>query len=133
MALSGTAPNLLLVLMSFPVSLLLAELALRVAGFYAPIFIEPDPIVGSFHRPNLEFIYTDEGRGLVRINGNGLRDREHTFEKPSDVYRIAVLRDSFSQALQVNQEETFWSILESKLNECHFMNKRVEIINFGIQ
>jgi hypothetical protein len=77
--------------------------------------------------------YQREGESDVRINSDGLRDREHTKAKPSDTVRIAVLGDSFSEAMHVPMEQTFWSQLERKLQECNaFPGKKVEVINFGV-
>jgi hypothetical protein len=69
----------------------------------------------------------------VRINSEGLRDREHTRIKPAGTVRIAVLGDSFTEAMHVPMEQTFWSLLEHKLQECNaFPGKTVEVINFGV-
>ena len=51
--------------------------------------------------------------------------------KPANTVRIAIVGDSYAEALQVAQEATFWSILEKRLNECS-PNKRIEVINFGV-
>jgi hypothetical protein len=74
-----------------------------------------------------------EGNAYVRINSAGLRDREHSMKKPDGVYRIAVLGDSYAEALQIDLRDTFWSLLERKLAECAFQpGKRVEVINYGV-
>ena len=62
-----------------------------------------------------------------------MRDREHARAKPADTVRIAVLGDSFAEAMHVPMEQTFWSLLERKLQECNaFPGKQVEVINFGV-
>jgi hypothetical protein len=67
----------------------------------------------------------------VKINSRGLRDREYTYEKPEKVYRILVLGDSFTQAIQVPLEATFHKQLETLLNQ---QNRVVsyEVINAGV-
>jgi hypothetical protein len=85
------------------------------------------------HRPNVEGWYRLEGKAYVRINADGLRDKEHSREKPPGTLRIAVLGDSFAEALQVPVPETFWAILERNLRGCRgFAGRPVEVINFGV-
>jgi hypothetical protein len=53
--------------------------------------------------------------------------------KPKDTVRIAVLGDSFAEAFQVPMEKTFWSILQSELNQYKpFGDKNIQVINFGV-
>ena len=58
-----------------------------------------------------------EGRQVqVQFNALGFRDVEHTLQKPAGTKRLLVLGDSFSEALQVNLEETYWYRLGQSLN-----------------
>jgi hypothetical protein len=112
---------------------LLGEIALRAWGFSFPSFTQPDELTGSRLRPGLEGWNLTEGEAYIRINSRGLRDREHTLEKPRDVYRVAVLGDSYAEALQVDLEKTFWSQLPAALERCGYQaDKRIETINFGV-
>lgn len=114
-------------------AVLLFEIVLRVIGFNAPVWYRPDPQLGASLRPRAEGWFTNEGRAYVRVNSAGLRDREHAIEKPEGVYRIAVLGDSYAEAMQVDIEDTFWSLLQEKLMRCAYQpGKRVETINFGV-
>src|SRR5262245_3589970 len=97
--------KLLLVLAGVFSGLLLCEVALRVGGFSATHFYVRDPEVGAALRPNAEGWWTREGRAYIRINSQGLRDREHTKRKPANTLRIAVLGDSFAEALQVDMDK----------------------------
>jgi hypothetical protein len=56
---------------------------------------------------------------LVRNDFNrlGFRDVEHELAKPPGVRRLVVLGDSFTEALQVNLEETYAKLLEKRLND----------------
>ena len=84
-------------------------------------------------RPGVAGTYQREGRNYVSINSAGLRDREHAIAKPPDTVRIALLGDSYCEALQVPLEQTFWWQLQEKLESCpQFAGKHVEIINFGV-
>jgi lysophospholipase L1-like esterase len=66
----------------------------------------------------------------IKMNSHGFRDIERNYEKEKDVFRIVVLGDSFTEALQVPLEQTFPYILEEKLNSE--INKKYEVINLGI-
>ena len=125
--------KLLLVLFGVMFGLLMTEAFLRVAGYSAPLFYTPDYFRGVALRPNVAGTYQREGRNYVHINSAGLRDREHSIVKPSNTIRIALLGDSYCEALQVPMEQTFWWLLKQKLESCdQFAGKHVEIINFGV-
>lgn len=80
----------------------------------------------------MEAWFTVEGEAFVRINQDGRRDSVRTREKPAGVRRIAVLGDSFAEALQVDEAKTFWSILEREWNSANPAGPRVEVLNFGV-
>ena len=114
-------------------AVLLFEIVLRAVGFCAPVWYRPDPVVGAVLRPGVEGWFESEGRAYVRISSAGLRDREHSIEKPEGVYRVAVLGDSYSEAMQVDAKDAFWSVLGDKLTQCAYRpGKRIEVINFGV-
>jgi lysophospholipase L1-like esterase len=66
----------------------------------------------------------------VSFNSVGMRDREHTVDKPPGVYRILLLGDSFMEALQVPFAASFPSLLERYLGQQ--TGKRIEVINAGV-
>ncbi|HYO63104.1 MAG TPA: SGNH/GDSL hydrolase family protein [Pyrinomonadaceae bacterium] len=114
-------------------ALFLAEAALRVAGYGYPVFYTTDAERGYALRPGAEGWYRKEGAAFVRVNSEGLRDGEHAREKPAGALRVAVLGDSYAEALQVEQEEAFWSVMEKRLAACGaFAGRPVEVINFGV-
>jgi hypothetical protein len=128
--LSGLA---LLVGGSILAALALGEMALRLIGFSYPSFHQMDERIGSTLRPGAEGWYRKEGGSYVKINSHGLRDRERPKAKPAGAVRIAVLGDSFTEALQVPLEATFVSRLEAELNACRaFGDKNAEVLNFGV-
>ena len=123
----------LLVAASIGFSLLVAELGLRAVGWAEPVWYQPDAQLGWRMRPGLTGWYTQEGRGFVRVNAQGMRDREHLLDKPDGTYRIAVLGDSYAEARQVEREQAFWALLPGELAACGFQKgKRIEVLNFGI-
>jgi hypothetical protein len=127
------AVNVALVVGAVLVSLALGEVALRAFRFSYPSFWLPDELIGARLRPGIEGWSRGEGEAYVMINSRGLRDREHAMPKPPGVYRIAVLGDSYAEALQVELEETFWWLLAERLQACAFRpGKRIEAVNFGV-
>ena len=125
--------KLLLVLVGFLFGAIVAEIALRIVGYSYPEFYALDQVRGYSLRPNAEGWYRKEGEAYIRINSDGLRDREHSITKPLNTVRIAVLGDSYPEALSVSQEEAFWSVMERKLQECGVLTgKTVEVLNFGV-
>ena len=62
------------------------------------------------------------------INSLGFREREISEQKPSGVYRIAVVGDSFTYGQGINDSDRFSSIIERRLNN---IGNRYEVYNFG--
>ncbi len=123
----------LLILAGFLFGSMVAEIALRVAGYSYPEFYQLDDVRGVSMRPGAEGWYRTEGESYVRINSDGLRDAEHLVAKPEETFRIAILGDSYCQAFQVSAEEAFWSVMGADLKDCEALNgKKVEVINFGV-
>ena len=121
------------VLLSIVFALLVFEVFLRVINFSYPTFYRPDPVLGYALEPGAEGWQTKEGRAYVRINSDGLRDREHAKQKPSNVLRVALLGDSYAEALQVAREDAFPPLLERQLGQCPAVaGREVEIVNFGV-
>lgn len=130
---SSWIKNLGLAAASVAVALVLGEAALRVAGFSYPNFWRPDPDMGTVLTPGMEGWQVDEGRAYVKVSSQGLRDREHSLAKPAGAYRIAVLGDSYAEAVQVDVNRAFWALLPKKLEACGFAKgKKVETVNFGV-
>jgi hypothetical protein len=125
--------KLAVVASSLVVGLLIFEVFLRAIGFTYPVFYQPDEARGYALRPGMQGWYRKEGEAFVQINSDGLRDREHSKEKPPGTFRIAVVGDSYAEAFQVSREKAFWSVLERRLGNCpSLQGRRVEVINFGV-
>jgi hypothetical protein len=126
--------KLAMVLVALVVGLLIAEIALRIVGYTYPVFYTTDTVRGYALQPGVSGWYRKEGEAYVRVNSDGLRDREHEKTKPADTLRIAVLGDSYAEALQVPLEDAFWIVLEQKLQTCPAFagRKKIEVINFGV-
>lgn len=92
-----------------------------------------DSDLGAALRPEAEGWAKKEGEAYIKISSAGLRDREHAQAKPPRTLRIAVLGDSYAEALQVPMENAFWSILENQLKACPALaGREPEVINFGV-
>lgn len=125
--------RVLLVLFGLVMGLAAAEVVLRIRGYSGPNFYRVDPLVGYAFRPNVEGWNWRENKNYVRINSDGLRDREHAKAKPANTFRIALLGDSYCAAMQVPMEKTFWYQMEQQLKTCPTMaGRQVELINFGV-
>jgi hypothetical protein len=116
----------------FPLALL--EVGVRVLHLVPDRFWEADPSRGTRLIPGKEGYWTQEDREFVtpvQINMHGLRDVEHSFEKPAGVFRILVLGDSFVEAMQVPLMATFPRQLEDLLDTTP-RPQRIEVISAGV-
>src|ERR1700727_2266170 len=116
----------------FAVALGVIEFAMRAAGErFQASFYTSDATRGYALRPRAEGWNVTENHNYVQVNSRGLRDREHDLKRPADTIRIAVIGDSQSEALQVPQQRTYWSVLERTLNAAMSgQGPKVEVINF---
>jgi hypothetical protein len=124
--------NLLLVLFGLIVGLALAEAAVRLLGLGRPGFFVYDRATGWSLRPGASGWQREEGRAWIEINNVGMRDRDHALQKPPGTLRVAVLGDSFTEAQQVAQADTYCALLQPDLGSCPALHGRaVETLNFG--
>jgi hypothetical protein len=63
-------------------------------------------------------------------HSHGFRDYERTYEKPANVFRILVLGDSYIEAFQVQQEDSFTAQLEKMLN-AQISSVRLDVVSLG--
>jgi hypothetical protein len=92
-----------------------------------------DATIGATHNPRAEGWWMVEGVTYVTINNEGFRDINHAVAKGPETFRVVVLGDSNAEAFQVRQEDTFWSVLERRLQSCPWLSRRpVEVLNFGV-
>lgn len=111
----------------------LLEAGLRLMGVSYPSFYTYDFFTGAALRPEAEGWWRKEGESYIKINKQGLRDREHIQQKPAGTFRIAILGDSYAEAMQVSIKDTFWAVLERELENCKlFPDPSFEVINFGV-
>lgn len=88
--------------------------------------ISDDPLIGHAHRPNSQ----EHLMGVdVKINSNGLRDREIPYQRTPSTRRILMLGDSFTEGWGVPLDETFSKRIE-RLYAARGTNP--EVINTGV-
>lgn len=124
--------KILLVFFSIVIALLLVEGYLRAKetwdGRHGPLYTVDENGL-TLHRPNLDFeVFSDEANRYARFktNAEGFVGRDYAVQKPADIYRIAVLGDSFVEARQVDYDKNFSALLEQKLGAGY------EVMNFGV-
>ncbi|WP_462321012.1 SGNH/GDSL hydrolase family protein, partial [Halochromatium sp.] len=110
---------LLLILASSLAALLLGEIGLRLMGqsYYWAFAKRVDPVLGWRPPPQSQGWQRFEGEALISTNALGFRDQDHPQAKPEDVLRIAVLGDSFTEAVQVPLDQTWWRLMGESLNK----------------
>ena len=122
-----------LIVLSVGAALLLAEWVLRAIGIGGTVFHRPDSTYGMALIPGANGVFAAEGRAQVSINSDGMRDAAHARAKPRGTFRIALLGDSYAEALQVPRDSTFWAVLGANLVDCDALAHRpIEVLNFGV-
>jgi len=117
------------------VGVVIFEAGLQVADWWrtGESLYMPDEVRGWRLRPGFDGWFRDEGAMWVRINSDGLRGREHPLAADPGRVRVAVLGDSYLQATNVAQEQTFAALLESRLTACPpRAGRQAEVLNFGV-
>ena len=130
----GSARSLLSISGKVLIALLIAELTLRLVWphFNLSPYWRYHEVLGWTQIPDLETEIQVEGRTIkVKFNSLGFRDVEHQEIKPPGTRRIVVVGDSFSEAIQVNLEETFFRRLQALLNGRDD-TQSWEVINLGV-
>jgi len=95
------------------------------------VVYDPLPGVGLRLRPRQDGLYIREGiRARFHVNNAGFNNpRDYVHEKKEGLLRIAVVGDSYVEALHVDPEESFVHVLEERLRANGLP---VEIYSFGI-
>lgn len=121
--------NALLLIVTLSLAVGLAEAALRFTAPRATSIAAQDPYGLALHYPGITRYLPNQDQ-TVTINSAGMRDEEHSREKPDGTFRILVLGDSFMEALQVAAEASLPQLLERELTRQ--AGRPVEVINAGV-
>jgi len=125
--------NLTLTLLAVGITLAMLEMVLRYTHLFGArvAWTVPDPVVGYAFQPGASYWSRLEADHPItgHINQYGWRDREWSLAKPAGETRVAVLGDSFVEAMQVEQDSTFLTLAGAELSQA--LGHRVELMNFG--
>src|SRR5262249_40525749 len=131
-----SSPSPLRLLIGFLCGLACMEAAVRGLGIdigQAEPGVVSHPLWGRWHRPNFGFTYRRSeppGSHPVRFNEHGMRDSRPVAQaRPRGTLRIAVLGDSYVEAVHVPEESAVCRRLEARLQAGSA--RRVEVLNFA--
>jgi hypothetical protein len=90
----------------------------------------PDPLISWRYQPRRSYWHWLENDHPItgRINRHGWRDRDRSLTKPEGSVRVAVLGDSYVEAIQVELDSTFLALTERAFQA---RNETVEVLDFG--
>ncbi len=118
-----------------------AQLVALVRPSYQVLFLQPDRRLGWKQVPNLSWHwaghhwYAADFSVEVTTNPMGFRDKPRNFENPEGSKRIALIGDSFIEAVQVPFNQTAGQVLENELNNSiinsDLKKEQFEVLNFG--
>ena len=122
-----------LILFGVGLALGVLDIGIRIANRRYPYFYRYDAARGWALNPGAQGEYTREGRAFLRINRDGFRGPDYPQAKPSGVIRVAVIGDSYVEAMQVAEDQTFTAVIGRALaGDPVIRGKRIEALNFGI-
>ena len=122
-----------LIMFGFGLALAFVDLGVRLANHWFPYFYCYDDYRGWGLNPGAHGWYRREGNAYVRISQDGFRGPDYPQRKAPRVIRVAVLGDSYVEAMQVPEDKTFTAVIERELGDCPVLKgKRIEAMNFGV-
>ena len=117
----GRVLNIIFSFIVFLVFILFLEVVLCTTHLFNArlTWLKPDPILGYRFVPGSKHWHNKENDHPItgKINTYGWRDKEWSLQKPPDVFRIAVLGDSYVVAYEVELDSTFLKLTEKQLNK----------------
>lgn len=120
--------NTLLVILSITVLLVVMEAGIRLySTLFFPKMMVLDDNLGWRHARDTEKVFAnvDSEAILVKQNRYGHRGGTYPLEKSPGKYRVLVLGDSFTEGVQVSEEDLFTHLVEE-------MYSNVEMLNAGV-
>lgn len=120
--------KILLVTFGIAISLSICEILLRIFVPITTLKFYNNPIIGSALVPNQSGLFVTESKeykNVVSVNSEGWPDVFHSLDKPSGIYRILILGDSFVENWQVPFEHRFFRQLQRSLGD------KYEVIALG--
>ena len=123
--------NLALSFAVFLVCAAIVEIALRFAGYGNVEIYQPDPKLYWRLAPNQD-CFTKVDHKPVHINSHGTRGAEFAADKPTNTFRVLSLGDSRTFGWGLSEAETYSAKLGALLQAQLGKDKRVEVINAGV-
>jgi hypothetical protein len=123
------------------VALASIEVGMRAIGYgsvstlaYGRDHYNPDlPEIGYAGRPNVQGIQTREGVSELGFNSHGFNDVEHDRVPAPGAFRIVVIGNSYSMAVQVPRADGYVARLADELKQCPALaGRKIETINLGV-
>jgi lysophospholipase L1-like esterase len=101
---------------------------------FGALMVAPHPTRHHANVPSARGLFISEfgEPSRVAFNADGLRGAGITREKPTGIFRILVLGDSFTEASNVPEEATFSKQLENRLNRQRADGRRIQVLNAGV-
>ncbi len=125
--------HFLFIISVFLIALGFIEIILRTTHLFGTkiSWVQQDPVIVWRNIPGYSFWHNKENDHPItgKFNSHGWRDKEWTLNKNQNIFRIALLGDSFVEALQVESDKTFQYLTEKEINSKH--EAKVEILNFA--
>ncbi|HEY9116112.1 MAG TPA: hypothetical protein VIN10_15550, partial [Bacteroidales bacterium] len=115
---------------AFLLTMGLSELFIRTSHLASVSYTEFYDDIGRGRRKNLDYLYFNEGFGIGRYNKYRYIGEANPPEKPENVFRVALMGDSYVEAWQVFDRDYFGNIAEKILEE-KYPNLHFEFLNFG--
>lgn len=128
-----------LVLLTLPSALFFLVAMEFLARWILPVSDYPStvyhPVLGNHFAPNQTGVYIkgpDQGiQAVFRINPQGWNSpHDYKRQKPADTFRVAVIGDSYVEALTVDITKSFSYLMESQLNRQR-KRKAFQVYSFG--
>lgn len=123
--------NLALSVCSLLIFVGMLEGMLRWMGYGNVEIYQADPLLYWRLKPN-QNCYTKVNHRTVHINAQGTRGAEFAVQKPANGLRIVSLGDSRTFGWGLAENETYSGLLEHLLREHLGPNRKVEVINGGV-
>jgi hypothetical protein len=126
--------DLILTVLATAVVLAGLEGGLRLAQVrFEASFYQPERERGYALRPNAKGWSVGEADVYVRINSDGMRDRERPVARPPQTLRVAIIGASDAVAAEVPFEKTFKSVMNRDLSQAlEPRGWQADVLTFGV-
>lgn len=125
--------NSLLLITTFVMGVFIIEVGVRAFYPQKDHFYRPHSTRGTELIPNKSGRNATEGNAIpIAINAFGFRGWNATLEKPPQTFRIAVIGDSYVEALQVAESDMFTNQLKDLLQHLEPDGWNYEVLAFGV-